>query len=281
MGGSRRGGGVGQAGQPIQAGDVRGGGQGPAGPGAGRAVLDIGANQHWPGRPSWPVWRSQGDEGAHRGSTRGDRRASTRSRTTSRPQSTGLRRLRSTPTSVVQGAHQDTLEHAGRRGQVQGRTPRAWAARVSRHPAAPGAAPPPASRRVHLGPAARRRGGLHPAAPRPASCPSAMPPIMSAKSPRSCIIDPGEPFYIVDGRQRTDYEVELAIIMGPTGLPCSAGAGARLRLRVQPHAGTDRPRQRAPAGGLDVPGEQLVHGSIDRAAPFGPVIVPKEFLPNV
>ena len=38
---------------------------------------------------------------------------------------------------------------------------------------------------------------------------------MFAKSPRSCIIDPNEPFYIVDGRSRTDYEGELAIIMGP------------------------------------------------------------------
>ena len=34
-------------------------------------------------------------------------------------------------------------------------------------------------------------------------------PIMFAKSPRSCIIDPGEPFYIVDGRSRTDYEGEI------------------------------------------------------------------------
>src|SRR5262245_47121422 len=45
--------------------------------------------------------------------------------------------------------------------------------------------------------------------------PSRDAPVIFAKSPRSCIIDPDEPFYIVDGRARTDYEGELAVIMGP------------------------------------------------------------------
>jgi len=45
-------------------------------------------------------------------------------------------------------------------------------------------------------------------------------PIMFAKSPRSCIIDPNEPFDIVAGRGRTDYEAELAIIMGPRPASC-------------------------------------------------------------
>ena len=78
----------------------------------------------------------------------------------------------------------------------------------------------PGSRRRHLQP-------LRPARPRPPARAASTPrrpraivpdrdaPIMFAKSPRSCIIDPDEPFYIVDGRQRTDYEGELAIIMGP------------------------------------------------------------------
>jgi 2-keto-4-pentenoate hydratase/2-oxohepta-3-ene-1,7-dioic acid hydratase in catechol pathway len=63
-----------------------------------------------------------------------------------------------------------------------------------------------------------------PAAPAPAGfdataaariVPSRDAPIMFAKSPRSCIIDPGEPFYIVDGRARTDYEAEMVVVMGP------------------------------------------------------------------
>ena len=73
----------------------------------------------------------------------------------------------------------------------------------------------------------RRRRRAAPAPPRPPAAgafdataadrivPDRDAPIMFAKSPRSCIIDPDEPFYIVDGRGRTDYEGELAIIMGP------------------------------------------------------------------
>ena len=39
-------------------------------------------------------------------------------------------------------------------------------------------------------------------------------PVMFAKSPRSCIIDPGEPYYIPPGRERIDWEGEMAIIIG-------------------------------------------------------------------
>ncbi len=107
-------------------------------------------------------------------------------------------------------------------------------------------------------------------------------PIFFAKSPRSCIIDPGEPFYIVDGRQRTDYEVELAIIMGPRP--------AYRVPREQAHdyvfgysltqdltdRGSERLREVSMFGGTN----WFDGKSVDRAAPFGPVIVPKEFLPN-
>lgn len=107
-------------------------------------------------------------------------------------------------------------------------------------------------------------------------------PIFFAKSPRSCIIDPGEPFYIVDGRQRTDYEVELAIIMGPRP--------AYRVPREQAHdyvfgyslaqdltdRGSERLREVSMFGGNN----WFDGKSVDRAAPFGPVIVPKEFLPN-
>jgi 2-keto-4-pentenoate hydratase/2-oxohepta-3-ene-1,7-dioic acid hydratase in catechol pathway len=107
-------------------------------------------------------------------------------------------------------------------------------------------------------------------------------PIMFAKSPRSCIIDPDEPFYIVDGRGRTDYEGELAIIMGPRpayrvsreqALDYVFGYSIMQDLSDR---GSERLREVTM-----FPGTNWFDGkSIDRAAPFGPVIVPKEFLPK-
>ena len=38
-------------------------------------------------------------------------------------------------------------------------------------------------------------------------------PFIFAKSPRSCIVDPGTPFYIPEGRDRIDWEGELAVIV--------------------------------------------------------------------
>ena len=112
--------------------------------------------------------------------------------------------------------------------------------------------------------------------------PSRDAPIMFAKSPRSCIIDPGEPFYIVDGRQRTDYEGEMVIVMGPKP--------AYRISREQAHdyvfgysiaqdisdRGSERLREVSMFAGTN----WFDGKSLDRAAPFGPVIVPKEFLPN-
>ena len=107
-------------------------------------------------------------------------------------------------------------------------------------------------------------------------------PIMFAKSPRSCIIDPDEPFYIVDGRGRTDYEGELAIVMGPRpayrisreqALDYVFGYSIMQDLSDR---GSERLREVTM-----FPGANWFDGkSIDRAAPFGPVIVPKEFLPK-
>lgn len=107
-------------------------------------------------------------------------------------------------------------------------------------------------------------------------------PIMFAKSPRSCIIDPNEPFYIVDGRLRTDYEGELAIIIGPRpayrvsreqALDYVFGYSIMQDLSDR---GSERLREVTM-----FPGTNWFDGkSTDRAAPFGPVIVPKEFLPK-
>ena len=107
-------------------------------------------------------------------------------------------------------------------------------------------------------------------------------PIMFAKSPRSCIIDPNEPFYIVDGRGRTDYEAELAIIMGPRPayrVPREQAMDYVFGYSIMQDLsdrGSDRLREVTM-----FPGTNWFDGkSIDRAAPFGPVIVPKEFLPK-
>jgi 2,4-didehydro-3-deoxy-L-rhamnonate hydrolase len=107
-------------------------------------------------------------------------------------------------------------------------------------------------------------------------------PIMFAKSARSCIIDPGEPFYIVDGRQRTDFEGEMAIVMGPR--PAYRIPKERAHDYVFGYSIANDVSDRGSERLREVtmfPGTNWFDGkSIDRAAPFGPVIVPKEFLPK-
>ena len=105
-------------------------------------------------------------------------------------------------------------------------------------------------------------------------------PIFFAKSPRSCIIDPGEPFYITPGRN-IDWEGELAIIIGKPALNLTLENahdyvfGYSIVFDVSDRGGTGR-RLNA-----TIPGVNWFHGkSRDRGAPFGPFIVPKEFLPN-
>ena len=143
--------------------------------------------------------------------------------------------------------------------------------------------------------------GADTASPEPAAAPAAPPagggfdasaasrivpdrdaPIMFAKSPRSCIIDPGEPFYIVDGRARTDYEGEMAIIMGPQ--PAYRVSREEAHDYVFGYSImqdiSDRGSERLREVTM-FPGVNWFDGkSTDRCAPFGPVIVPKEFLPQ-
>jgi 2-keto-4-pentenoate hydratase/2-oxohepta-3-ene-1,7-dioic acid hydratase in catechol pathway len=106
-------------------------------------------------------------------------------------------------------------------------------------------------------------------------------PILFAKSPRSCIIDPNQPFYIVDGRQRTDYEGELAIVMGPRPayrVPRDQALDYVFGYSIMQDL-SDRGSERLREVTM-FPGVNWFDGkSIDGAAPFGPVIVPKEFLP--
>lgn len=108
-------------------------------------------------------------------------------------------------------------------------------------------------------------------------------PVMFAKSPRSCIIDPDEPFYIVDGRGRTDYEGEMAIIMGPKPayrVPKEQAFDYVFGYSIM-HDLSDRGSERLREVTM-FPGTTWFDGkSIDRGAPFGPVIVPREFMPKV
>ena len=143
------------------------------------------------------------------------------------------------------------------------------------------AAPPPAAQAASPGAPARPAAGFD-ASAASRVVPDRDAPIMFAKSPRSCIIDPGEPFYIVDGRGRTDYEAELAIIMGPRPayrVPRAQALDYVFGYSIMQDL-SDRGSERLREVSM-FPGTNWFDGkSLDRAAPFGPVIVPKEFLPK-
>jgi 2-keto-4-pentenoate hydratase/2-oxohepta-3-ene-1,7-dioic acid hydratase in catechol pathway len=105
-------------------------------------------------------------------------------------------------------------------------------------------------------------------------------PHFFAKSPRSCIIDPREPFYIPPGRN-IDWEAELAIVIGKPALRVPLDKahdyvfGYSIIYDVSDRGGEGRPLNKMFSGPNWLRGK-----SIDRGAPFGPYIVPKEFLPN-
>ena len=143
------------------------------------------------------------------------------------------------------------------------------------------AAPPPAAQAASPAAPARPAAGFD-ASAASRVVPDRDAPIMFAKSPRSCIIDPGEPFYIVDGRGRTDYEAELAIIMGPRPayrVPRAQALDYVFGYSIMQDL-SDRGSERLREVSM-FPGTNWFDGkSLDRAAPFGPVIVPKEFLPK-
>ena len=112
--------------------------------------------------------------------------------------------------------------------------------------------------------------------------PSRDAPIMFAKSPRSCIIDPGEPFYIVDGRLRTDYEAEMVVVMGPRPayrIPREQAHDYVFGYSIAQDI-SDRGSERLREVSMFAGTNWFDGKSLDRGAPFGPVIVPKEFLPK-
>jgi 2,4-didehydro-3-deoxy-L-rhamnonate hydrolase len=105
-------------------------------------------------------------------------------------------------------------------------------------------------------------------------------PVFFAKSPRSCIIDPDEPYVMPPGRN-IDWEGELAIVIGKPALNVSEARaheyvfGYSIMYDVSDRGGSGRPLT-----GM-FPGPNWFSGkSRDKSAPFGPFIVPKEFAPN-
>ncbi len=105
-------------------------------------------------------------------------------------------------------------------------------------------------------------------------------PVMFAKSPRSCIIGPGEPYFIPPGRDKIDWEGEMAIIIGkPAYLVTNEDAHDYVFGYSIMYDLSDRGARTREVSMF--PGPNWFDGkSMDRGAPFGPYIVPKEFLPN-
>ncbi len=105
-------------------------------------------------------------------------------------------------------------------------------------------------------------------------------PYIFAKSPRSCIVDPGTPFYIPEGRDRIDWEGELAVIVGKPAFHVAKEKaldyvfGYSIMYDVSDRGSRFRkdPMFQGP--------DWFSGKSLDGAAPFGPFIVPREFMTN-
>lgn len=105
-------------------------------------------------------------------------------------------------------------------------------------------------------------------------------PVFFAKSPRSCIIDPGD-VYLMPPNRNIDWEGELAIVIGKQALnvPTTRAHDYVFGYSIM-YDVSDRGGQGRPLTGM-FPGPNWFHGkSRDRSAPFGPFILPKEFAPN-
>jgi 2-keto-4-pentenoate hydratase/2-oxohepta-3-ene-1,7-dioic acid hydratase in catechol pathway len=105
-------------------------------------------------------------------------------------------------------------------------------------------------------------------------------PYFFAKSPRSCIVDPGTTYVIPEGRERIDWEGELAVVIGRPATRVRLDNaldhvfGFTIMFDVSDRGGATRAKPM-------FPGPDWFSGkSRDGAAPMGPFIVPKEFLPN-
>lgn len=104
-------------------------------------------------------------------------------------------------------------------------------------------------------------------------------PFLFSKSPRSTIIDPGQPYVIPPGRDRIDWEGEFSIVLGKKARNLTLDNamdhvfGFTILYDV-----SDRAAQIPENGRYD---RDFFSGkSMDHSAPMGPYVVPKEFLPN-
>jgi len=104
-------------------------------------------------------------------------------------------------------------------------------------------------------------------------------PYLFAKSPRSTIADPGEPFVIPPGREAIDWEGELAVIIGRQVKNATLESamdsvfGFTILHDISDRAMPHRAHPRFNADWFSMKNR-------DGAAPMGPYIVPAEFLPE-
>jgi 2-keto-4-pentenoate hydratase/2-oxohepta-3-ene-1,7-dioic acid hydratase in catechol pathway len=104
-------------------------------------------------------------------------------------------------------------------------------------------------------------------------------PFLFAKSPRSSIIDPGQPYVIPPGRETIDWEGELSIVIGREAKNLTLENamdyvfGFTIMFDV-----SDRAYQ-IPVDGRYAR-DWFAGKSMDDSAPMGPYIVPLEFMPN-
>lgn len=102
-------------------------------------------------------------------------------------------------------------------------------------------------------------------------------PYIFAKSPRASIASPDEPLVLPPGRERIDWEVELAVVIGrqatrvPAGEALDFAFGYTLMLDISDRGGRDRKDAQ-----FDV--DWFSGKSRDGFAPLGPWVVPAEFV---
>jgi len=105
-------------------------------------------------------------------------------------------------------------------------------------------------------------------------------PFLFLKSPRSTITDPGVPFVIPRGRDTIDWEGEFAVVMSREAKDLTLDNAMDYVFGFTiVYDLSDRAAQ-IPGEKGRYPNDWFPGKSLDHAAPMGPYIVPKEFLPN-
>lgn len=118
--------------------------------------------------------------------------------------------------------------------------------------------------------------------PKPVN-PDVATPVFFAKSPRSTIIDPGAPFPMPETNKVWDFENELAVIIGKKAKRLTLENakdhvfGYSIVFDVSTRDDPNAPEEEE-QGGFNFGVSWFEAKSRDNAAPFGPVIVPKEFI---